>query len=265
MFSFFSSNIKLLGILNNDLKLFIKSRGFRPRHRFGLVKSVYSGFCFKDRSFYKTSRNVVFSFINFLEIRRYKYKIKALVKGSHNFSCFRLIKLLNSHISLWSEKFKSTSFYDSLALSLDFYLSKLLWKFCKRFHPRRTNSWIFERYWINISGRFKFFSLNPLNGKNIFLISHISDFDYTKCSLRSVSNFEFRDKGKFYYDWFSQLRTSFRGVYGVLFDAQRGVCPCCNKLFLAFDLSRLRIFYASSFSNYSGSNLKLLLVHACCL
>lgn len=265
MFFLFTSNIKIINILNNDLLSFIKCRGFSPNVRFGLPKSVYSGFPFRGRFFRKTSTKVAFSFINFSEIKKYKCKLKALVKGSPNSTCVGLIKLLNFNISLWSKKVKSTSFYKSIALSLDFYLYKLLWKWCRRFHPRRTNSWIFERYWINISGRFKFFSVNILNGKNIFLISHFSEFEFGKRSLCFVSNFEFRDRGKFYYDSFSKLRGDFRGIYGILFDTQKGICPRCNKLLVDFDLNRLRIFHASRFPKCLGAEFNLVLVHACCL
>ena len=265
MFFFFTSNIKIIHILNNDLLSFLKSRGFSPRFRFYLPKSVYSGFSFRGRFFRKTSTKVAFSFINFSELKLYKCKLKALVKGSLNSTCVGLIKLLNFNISLWSKKVKATSFYKSVALSLDFYLYKLLWKWCKRFHPRRTNSWIFERYWINISGCFKFFSVNILNAKNIFLISHFSQFEFDKRSLCFVSSFEFRDRGKFYYDSFSKLRGSFRGIYGILFDAQQGICPCCNKLLGDFDLSRLRIFHASGFAKCSRTEFNLVLVHACCI
>ena len=142
-------------ILNSGFHAFLKSRGFLPTFNLKPVKSVYFGLSFGNRFFLKTSTNVVFSLVNNSELKQYKCRLKTLVKSSYDFNCLQLIKSLNSCIVSWSKEFGSTSFYTSLSVSLDFYLYKLLWTWCKRFHPRRTNSWIFERYWTYISGRFR--------------------------------------------------------------------------------------------------------------
>ena len=59
------------------------------------------------------------------------------------------------------------------ARELDVYLYRLLWKWAKRRHPRRNNTWIYSKYWKVFGGIWSFYVVNNLNGELTFLNSHV--------------------------------------------------------------------------------------------
>lgn len=262
-FLFFSEDIKSISILNNNLKFFIESKGVTMFFKNVSIRSVYSGFFVSNYFFEKKANNQVYFSVNDLVLKKYKYELKSIIKSSIN--CLSLINSINFHISLWVQKFKFVNFYKNIAFSLDFYLYKLLWRWARRFHPRRPNLWIFERYWKNISGRFKFFFFNPLNNKSIFLISHYTSSINLKRFPYSISGFNLFDKSKISYDLFKKLRSEFKGIYGILFDSQKGICPFCNKSFFDFGMVRLKVCHFSGFTFKLNYPFNLVLVHSSCL
>lgn len=260
---FFSINVKGVRLLNCCLKYFTTSKlaGLILKH--SMVRSLYSGFYFVNWFIAKTSNNKICSSVNSSVISNYKFKLKVSIKGCYNSSF--LVKQLNEQICVWIKEFKNVGFFNDLSLSLDFYTYKLLWKWCRRFHPRRPSSWIFNKYWKNISGKYKFFSTNRLTGETLFLLSHniilvSSTFLFPYCT----SVFELFDRSKFHYDLFKKVRPEFPGVYGVLFDIQKGICPFCNKIFLDFNLAYLRILCLPSFFCSQRRGPCLMLVHRSC-
>lgn len=262
-FLFFSTNIGGINFLNSYLKCFVKFEVTNLVIKGNSVNSLYSGFHFLNWFFFKTFITKIHSSVSFFAFRNYKVKIKIFVKQSYN--SFYLVRKLNKHVSWWVKEFKNVSSFNTLSLSLDVYLYKLLWKWCKRFHPRRSNSWIFNKYWKNISGRYKFFSANPLTGDILFLISHnVTSLSSTILLPSCTSSFEFFDKSKFHYDLFKKTKMDFQGIYGILFDNQRGICPCCNKPFFYFSLHDLRILHVSSSFDNQKSTSRVLLVHNYC-
>lgn len=258
----FSINVKRLKFLNSSLKYFMKFNISNLIPKNSLVKSFYSGVSFLNWFFYKNYKNTIYSSVNFLFIKQYKAKMKTFIKTCYNL--VSLVKGLNKKILWWIKQFSNVSCFNDLSLFLDFYLHKLLWRWCKRFHPRRPNSWIFNRYWKNVSGRFKFFSTNTLTAKNLFLLSHNIIPVTRKVFPCSISIFELRDKSKFQYDLFRKFRGLFPGIYGVLFDIQRGICPFCNKVLIYFDLNYLCISYISISKLNDRKISKFFLVHRNC-
>lgn len=243
---FFSDNIKVLSVLNFCFKTYILSRNLKISKEQSYIGSIYSGFSFLDWSFYKSLNSNVFFTPSYLSVKKYRCKLKMLVKNFSNVSCLNLVKSLNVEINEWREKFNIASSYCYAANFLDFYVYKLLWKWCKRFHPRRPNFWIFEKYWKNISGKFSFFSIDISTGRFCFLSSHSSFDVYLKTLPASVCIFDFRDRKKIYSDLFKRTRVKFYGVYGVLFDSQKGICPRCNNLLFRYNSQSFRIIQLSS-------------------
>lgn len=261
-FVFLSLNIKGLRFLSFNLRCFSFGKRFNLHFDNGSVRSLYYGFSLSNFLFFKGSSNKIYFLISAFALRQYKYRLKTLVKTSVN--CLSLVKSLNFEVGFWIKEFKDVNFFTEVAFSLDFYVYKLLWKFCKRLHPRRSNSWIFIRYWKQVSGKFKFFYTDPFNGKTFFLLSHVQTIVIKKRIPFTISVFSFYDKSKIYSDWFIKLRESFKGIYGILFDLQRGVCPCCGKLFFQFDLTNLRILHVKNSVVNSNKALNFLLVHRSC-
>lgn len=265
-FLFFSINVKVLSVLNFCFKTFISSKKFAFTIEKSYIKSIYSGFSFSDWYFYKNVNGKILSSASYLYLKKYKCTLKMLVKDFQYVSCSDLIKLLNIEVSRCSEKFGFLVSFAFVAQLLDFYLYKLIWKWCKRFHPRRPNFWIFDKYWKNISGTYKFYYKDILTGKFFFLNSHLSIGTSLKRLPVSMSVFDFRDRKKIYSDWFRKTRNKFKGIYGILFDIQRGLCPCCNRLLIYSNLQYLRILQIFSIRPkiFSCSHFNLVLVHDSC-
>lgn len=83
--------------------------------------------------------------------RNYKRKLKAIVKESFNLSIFVLIKILNKEIENFKFVHSFLASYVTLSQELDCYTYKLLWRFVKRCHPRRSNTWIYGKFWKSFS------------------------------------------------------------------------------------------------------------------
>lgn len=257
--SFFSDNTKVLSVLNKSLEVYMVNKNLRVFKKQSFIGSTYSGFSFLNRFFYKDLSPDVFFTIDHLSVKKYKCKLRMIVKNFNTISCLELIKSLNIEINKWHEEFKILASFRYIANSLDFYLYKLVWKWCKRFHPRRPNLWIFEKYWKKISRTFRFFSIDTATGKFSYLKSHSSFYTALKRLPNSVSVFDYRDKKKIFSDLFKKARGKFYGIYGILFDNQKGICPRCNSLLIYYDSQLLRIVKLPS-----PISSVLVLVHAHC-
>lgn len=264
----FSNNKKVLSVLNFCLKAYLIKKGLSIEFNNKSIESLYSGFLYSSLYFLKSSNLDIFVEPTSLYINLYKCKLKMIIKNSYQVSITSLIKNLNVQIKKWyiDLHFSGSSLF--IPVSLDFYLYKLLWKYCKRMHPRRGNLWIFQKYWKNFSGTFRFFTIDSLSGKFYFLDSHLCLNESFNTLPFSISIFDLRDKKKLYCDYFRKMRSKIYGIYGLLFDIQKGVCPCCNRLFLDYNLNNFRIYDLSNFVHSlkdSSANYRFVLVHASCL
>ena len=198
-------------------------------------------------------------------IRNYKRKIKLLIKSSYNKSVIKLLNLLNREISNW---ISSSIFSDNLkeiCFELDTYVYKALWKYVKRCHPRRSNTWIYSKYWKCFSGLWRFFILDSLSNKIIFLKSHFilrSNFCRVSSFLNTYSKF---DKDKLLLSLFEKLDSNFKGNLNLLYKKQNGLCFLCNKP-LGIENYKLVDFTNSSTFKYPKVKLlhNLFLVHFYC-
>lgn len=83
-------------------------------------------------------------------IRIHKMRIKAILKTSFNLTIPLLLKSINREINIWNSFYSKLIFFEN-NFKLDLYVYRLLWKFLKRIHPRRTNTWIYSKYWGTFS------------------------------------------------------------------------------------------------------------------
>lgn len=266
-FLFFSNNLQVLSILNFNLKAYLFTKKLKISLQNTYVQSLYSGFSYLNFNFLKGSSFEILISSSYLGLKVYKSKLKTIIKNSYNIPFPVLIRCLNVEIDSWYMDcgyFASSSYL----IFLDFYLYRLLWKFCRRLHPRRPSSWIFEKYWKNYSGKFRFSAFDPLKGSYYFLNSHFDVYKPLKKLSITISPYDFRDRKKSSCDFFKKVRSQFHSVYGVLFDIQRGLCPFCNNFFSYFNIKDVGIYQLSSFTkikNTSRSCFGLILVHRSCL
>nr|YP_010700286.1 putative group II intron reverse transcriptase/maturase RoaA [Euglena undulata]WCH63430.1 putative group II intron reverse transcriptase/maturase RoaA [Euglena undulata] len=195
-------------------------------------------------------------------IKNYKLKIKLLIKSNYNKSIIKLLNLLNGEISSW---ISSNIFSDNLketCFDLDTYVYKALWKYVKRCHPRRPNTWIYSKYWKCFSGLWRFFILDSLSNKIIFLKSHFilkSNFYRVPSFLNAYSKF---DKNKLLMSLFEKLDNNFKGNLHLLYRKQNGLCFLCNK---PLSINNYKLLDSTNFK-YTKVKLlhNLFLVHLYC-
>lgn len=216
-------------------------------------------------NFSSFSSRFFLSNVSFLQIKNYKRKLKLIIKSYVNLHPKLLIKLLNNEIIIFNFKYNFSDDFPELASELDVYLFKLLWKWSRRRHPRRSNSWIYFKYWKFIGQSWKFFCLDNLEANPYFLKSHFI-FKSSYYHLPSCLNiFDLFNESKFNKVWFKRVRKFFKGFYRVLFDNQQGLCFNCKKVFDYGSFSDLKIVDLSFFRFKTRNKLSaFVLVHKYC-
>nr|YP_010700227.1 putative group II intron reverse transcriptase/maturase RoaA [Euglena deses]WCH63371.1 putative group II intron reverse transcriptase/maturase RoaA [Euglena deses] len=197
-------------------------------------------------------------------VRSYRRKLKNILKNYKNKSIYQLICIINSKIVEWKIYFKVSKFYKILSSSLDIYLNKILWTFVKRCHPRRTNTWIYNKYWKNFNGTWKFFSIDLTSGKILILMSHHLKgkfkIDYRIHNLLTI--FNIYNQKKCFKINFKKSQYNFIGIYSILYNKQKGLCAHCKYLLNDKELKLVNISKLS-YNKYFFSTLFLLHKNCC--
>lgn len=258
-----SSNLFFLRKLIND---FLSFRGLSLQKDFFYIKSIYEGFDFLGWYFLKKFQTNLLTLSHSESVKKYKSKLKLIVKNNIAQSSIDLVLCLNQEISDWLFNFGFLVYFDNTCLGIDFYLYKLLWKWAKRRHSRRPNTWIYSKYWKFINGRWNFFVFDSKNGRCIFLKSHLSStlkFYHLPLSLNS---FDILNENKLQNVLFKKFLNKFDGIYYVLWKKQYGLCVCCRKFLFLYPSSNLKICRVSSDKELVGINSfsKFVLLHKFC-
>lgn len=224
---------------------------------------TFTGFHFLNWDFFFF--NNLFIGTSYALIKYQKNSLKLLVKSSNNINTLSLVKRINLQIDSWRNNFNFLDFFWDLSNEMDVFLYKLLWSWVKRRHPRRTNTWIYSKYWIYLFGKWRFFSKDILNG-NIYLIkSHIVSKSFIFRIPNSICIFNSYNKFKINDIWFKKMKNNFKGLYGLLYYNQRGICLICKRLLSLNSLNEFSILQLSKnkcLNNVFVSNI--VLVHKSC-
>lgn len=237
---FFVENLSFVNMCKLLIKNFFNLRGLTvsPYSFHNIYDDVQISF--QEMSFRRFNNRTKsfknsFGVINSNKIQKYKRELKLIVKSS--FKVEFLLSLLNKKITEFRINYSFCDFYNSYALFFDLYLNKLLWKWARRRHPRRTHSWIYSKYWTLFSGYSKFFCLQFKVGKFLILKSHKISVD--KIFPRFPLTFEVFDLynvRKFKFLFFTKFKSRFIGFYRILFETQKGFCGFCRQpLFSVLD------------------------------
>nr|ALP86064.1 RoaA [Phacus orbicularis] len=270
------NNLFLLPILESiSYRL---SFGFRPYRNcfdfFTFVKkeikihSFLSGIEFLGWYFLNLRSKVYISLISYDNILAYKLRLKFLIKkiSLHNF--FRGLELLNKEIYLWTSSYGACDNFRFLCKRLDFYVYVLLWKFLKKRHPRRPNTWIYAKYWRSLEG-FWYFTVYDFVKKRFFILQkHFSSFTkiYTLPYSFEIYNFIFYRR--MINIWFKKINHFNNDIYFILWKTQFGLCFYCKNLFEKFEITSIKFVIKKYFKrNFWGSNylLNFCLVHNFCI
>lgn len=217
-------------IAKNLLAKIILIRGLRIINAFPTLSSIMQGLSFKDWGIRKNKKNLLNYFYAGNALKNQRNKLKLLVKTSKNQRIAILIKKLNVEIAMWKQKYSITTYQKNIPKLLDLYINKLIWRFVKKEHPRRPNTWIYNKYWKNFLGYWKFTTINKQDGKVYVLSSHeISASTINKQNFPTLLNrCDPKNLRKMLYINFYLLKNSFSGVGNIIYFKQKGICYKCG-------------------------------------
>ena len=243
------------------LKRFFYSKGIDYCEKNFHFSSLLNGVNLLGYKFFFSHKGS-FSFqLSMKVIRSYKIKLRSVIKSYFNLSILKLINLLNTEINDWNAHFYSSCSH-SLKLELDIYLSKIVWRFVKKLHSRRPNTWIYSKYWISFSGTYKFFYFDKSINSFIFLASHRYNDFRRFCLPMFLDAQNFFNYKLFFCSVLKKSRHRLLGFYRQLFVRQRGLCKICFKPLLLSDLKLL--YYSLNKSLIKFKQIDAVIIHSYC-
>lgn len=265
----FTNNYNRLNSFKVLINKFLFNKGLRVKKKnetYYISSSAFDSFDFLNWKFRNLQNNNILSEISSTFLRSYKSKLKVFIKNSHNLSLSEFLKKINFLILKWRIKNNYCTSRFKSASNLDVYLYRLIWKWAKRKHPRRSNSWIYTNYWKAFGGVWKFFTLDSNNGQLIFLKSHISLKTKRLYKLpRSFKVFNLENYQKLNFVWFNKSTLNFNLIYRVLWNKQKGTCFNCSRQLNYFNCNEIKIFKKTKFLKVINNPFsQLVLIHNHC-
>lgn len=262
----FANNYDQFNYFKFEFKKFLSFKGLEINKTNYLSYSIFDPFYFLYWKFEKLDDRKFISQTSNIITRHYKCKLKVFIKNSQNISVLQFLKQINFFIIKWRVENNYCNLFFTSAAELDIYLYRLIWKWAKRRHPRRSNSWIYSKYWKSFGGIWKFFTVDANNGNLVFLKSHFSLQTKRLYSFpRSFKVFDLDNYQKLNFIWFNKLRLNFHTLYRSLWNKQKGVCFHCFKTISYFDFKNVRIFKSSKLLKIIINPFsQLVLIHVNC-
>lgn len=225
---FFFDTSNQIPLCIQKIKNFLEIRGIYFSNNF-VVSSIYEGSSFFSWDILKSKYLCPYINLSKDSIKKYKLVLKTIVKSSYNKSVILLVKLLNIEIQNWVKLHIFSSNWKNLAIELDLYIYKIIWKYVRRCHPRRTNTWIYSKYWKQFSGVWKFFVIDSVKNKIFFLKSHILVGVNTQKVSSSLNAFNLYNSRKILYSLSKKSGSFFSFSFDLLYRKQKGLCTICKK------------------------------------
>lgn len=270
----FSSSLKLIVHFNNVillssslneskfylriLKEFLEVRGLSTLGDISVVSLVSEGFDFLSWNISKEKKCFIHVKVNSKNVRKYKSKLKAIIKSSFTKDILSLVKDLNREIKEWTSLHFFSDDWKDLAVELDIYIYKILWRHVRRCHPRRTNTWIYSKYWKQFSGTWRFFYFDLTRNKLFFLKSHISVSTYLSRISSSLNTFNLYNHRKVLDFFVGRGFLPFSSGFNFLYKKQKGLCTICRKPLYFRNSKLVKSFAINNSSNDIFRNFKLI-------
>lgn len=259
----FSTSFIDLNYSLKEISSFLYLRGINVlRHLFvfssGLLNNNFELLGWK---FLYLERNFCIGQISRNTVREHKLKLKILIKDFANANSFILLKLINSILLDWTFKYDCIDFPWDIWGELDVYLYKLLWKWARRRHPRRPNTWVYMKYWKSFLGGWRFFAFDNFSGQIIFLRSHSLFYRPVYRLPLSVQPYDLFNTRKIELVFFKKFFFIFQGLFRALWKRQFGLCFNCRKTFTYISFSNVKV---CSLKKSDNSLYNLVLLHNYC-
>nr|AKL78997.1 RoaA [Euglena viridis] len=242
---------------------FFNLRSIKFSKELFITHSFYEGFEFLGWKLQKSPFHFLLTQVSKNNIKSYKLELKTLIKKSSNINLFKTLIIINLKIDKWLNSYYLSDFCNDISNDLDLYVYKLFWRFVKRCHPRRSNTWIYYKYWKNLSGSWKFVAYDSLNNRICVLKSHKISMGFSFAFPLMLNIFDKCNDRKIYITLYEKNKRNFSDFYFLIYKKQKGLCFCCHR---SLDFSRLKLVNLSSFTTKKKLNVvsNLYLFHLYC-
>ena len=138
---------------------FLRPRGLELHPTKTRIVSVYEGFDFLGWNFRKMKNGKLLGVISKKSKKSHRLRLKEVIKQARNSPPSALISKLNPIIGRWCNYHRCANDIWKVCNSTNQYLFRLLWKWARNRHTRRSRYWIYNRYWNHFDGRRTFSDL----------------------------------------------------------------------------------------------------------
>lgn len=225
---------------------FFRERGIFFKFFNFQINSLLKGFDYFGWNIILKEKYFLFSRVSREVVRSYKLKLKNIFKYNKSLNLFLLLNLVNSEIDFWTNIYKFSDFFIFISSEMDLYIYKLFWNLVKKRHPRRSNTWIYSKYWKFSLGIWKFFLFDNKTGSFLFLNTHFN----SSCKLYtlpfSLKIYNIYNYNKLSYVSFKKFYYNLQSIYRVLWKKQSGLCFFCRRILEFPYISRLKVIKFSS-------------------
>lgn len=164
------STKKELEIYKNFIFSFFNKNGiFINEDQMSIIEMV-NGVHFGNWNFSYLKKSYFFINISRKSLKFHKNEIKQFIKQSKNLSLLIFILKLSEKIIYWKKENDVANNFIKISGELEKYIFRLLWKWARKRHGKKTHSWIFNNYWLKINGK-NFFNMRDKKSKKIYQLS----------------------------------------------------------------------------------------------
>nr|AOC61650.1 putative reverse transcriptase and intron maturase [Gloeotilopsis planctonica] len=270
-------SVRQLNRVRRAISEFLKPRGLKLHEGKTRITPIHKGFHFLGWKFWKAPNGAFLGQISRASVKAHQMNIKRIIKQSGNQPVPTLIRKLNEQITAWTNYHRCTDGLWKVWSKMDKYVYELLWKWARKRHGKRSHTWIYQRHWLHLNGRWTFFAKSPAenpstssNGevkaeKLYTLKSHSARKMLVQRLPSSVNVFDLRNRKKIAEAWFLKQKDKLEGTRRLIWIRQKGICPVCSReldfgLFDSVDFHHI----LTSFQTGTDKFAKLVLLHEHC-
>lgn len=261
-FLIFSNCLDDLQLLHSIIYKFLVSRGLVFNFSSQNVKYINQGFDFFSWKFSYWKHKYLYGKLSVNALRSHKRKLKNIVKNSFDLNTYAMIAKLNYYIFQWTINHNFVDYFWDIWSEMDTYINKVLWKWARRRHPRRPNTWIYNKYWKSFMGSWKFFSIDSITGNINFLQSHYSLETFIYRFPISLDIYDLTNDKKLKEVCFKKNKNVLKGLYSLLWHKQQGLCFSCKRPFFLFHLGCFKL--CRKYEGTANSISSIFMLHNYC-
>lgn len=260
------SSPRQLERVKSVISRFLEPRGLKLHPQKTRIVHIKEGFDFLGWNFRKSSNGYLLRTISLSSQKAHREALRLAVKQGINSPPAVLIKKLNPIIRGWCNYHRCCNTIWKVWSRTNQYLFRLLFKWARIRHPRKSLFWIYDRYWKYVDGRRTFVAPGETDPTQYKLVPYrfsVQKIHRLPGTLNVyLSSKEVREKIR--QVWFRKHVEGESGFRKSLWIRQKGVCPRCGQLLDASGHQRTDIHHRIPRSKGGTdrlSNLELLHEH----